>query len=87
MYILLKMTSGGTESIIMACKAYRDYGKNECGIKKGEIIVPRSVHPAFDKAACYFGIKIIHIDLNPDTYTVNLKKMENAINKNTLLVS
>jgi len=86
-FLLFKMTSGGTESIVMACKAYRDFGRNEYGIKKGEIIVPRSVHPAFDKAASYFGIKIIHISLHPDTYTVNLKKMENAITKNTLLVS
>lgn len=81
------MTSGGTESIIMACKAYRDYGRNERGIKKGTIIVPRSAHPAFDKAASYFGIRILHIDLNPNTYSVDLKKMENAITKNTILVS
>lgn len=82
-----KMTSGGTESILMACKAYRDFGKNERGIKNGVIIVPRSAHPAFDKAASYFGVRIIHIDLNPETYTVDLKKMENAITKNTLMVS
>lgn len=80
------MTSGGTESIIMACKAYRDFGKNQRGIKNGIIIVPRSAHPAFDKAASYLGIRIIHIDLDPDTYTVNLTKMENAITKNTLMV-
>lgn len=81
------MTSGGTESIIMACKAYRDFARNECGIKKGVIIVPRSAHPAFDKAASYFGVRIVHIDLNPDTYSVDLKKMERAITKNTILVS
>lgn len=81
------MTSGGTESIMMACKAYRDFGKNERNIKKGVIIVPRSVHPAFDKAASYFGVKIVHIDLNPDDFTVNLKKMEKAITNNTLMVS
>lgn len=81
------MTSGGTESIIMACKAYRDFGRNERGIKNGVIIVPRSAHPAFDKAASYFGVRIVHIDLNSDTYSVNLKKMENAITKNTLMVS
>lgn len=81
------MTSGGTESIIMACKAYRDFGRNEYGIKKGVIIVPRSAHCAFDKAASYLGIRIVHIDLDPNTYKVNLKKMENAITKNTLMVS
>ncbi|VVC28150.1 Pyridoxal phosphate-dependent transferase, subdomain 2,Pyridoxal phosphate-dependent transferase [Cinara cedri] len=80
------MTSGGTESIIMACKAYRDFGRNEHGIKNGVIIVPRSAHPAFDKAASYFGVRIIHIDLNPETFTVDLKKMENAITKNTLML-
>lgn len=81
------MTSGGTESIIMACKAYRDFGTNERGIKNGVIIVPRSAHPAFDKAAAYFGIRIKHIDLDPITFTVNLKKMESQITKNTLMVS
>lgn len=81
------MTSGGTESIMMACKAYRDFGRNERGIKKGVIIVPRSAHPAFDKGASYFGIKIVHIDLIPSTMTVDLKKMEKAITKNTLMVS
>lgn len=81
------MTSGGTESIMMACKAYRDFGRYERGIKKGVIIVPRTAHPAFDKAASYFGVKIVHIDLNPVTYTVDLKKMEKAITKNTLMVS
>lgn len=86
-FIIFKMTSGGTESIIMACKAYRDFGRNEFGIKNGVIIVPRSAHPAFDKAASYFGVRIIHIDLDLETYTVNLKKMENAITKNTLMVS
>ncbi|XP_050429261.1 sphingosine-1-phosphate lyase isoform X2 [Adelges cooleyi] len=80
------MTSGGTESIIMACKAYRDYGKNERGIKNGVILAPKSVHPAFDKAASYFAIRINHIDLDPENLTVNLKKMENAITKNTILL-
>lgn len=80
------MTSGGTESIMMACKAYRDFGRNERNIKKGIIIVPRSAHPAFDKAASYFDIKIVHIDLNADSFAVDLVKMENAITKNTIMV-
>jgi len=80
------MTSGGTESIIMACKAYRDFGVVERGIKKGVIIVPRSAHPAFDKAASYLGARIIHIDLDPDSFTVDLRKMENAITKNTIMI-
>ena len=46
------MTSGGTESIMLAVKACRDYwrarGRDVGG---GEILAPQSAHPAFDKAA------------------------------------
>ncbi|XP_050534627.1 sphingosine-1-phosphate lyase isoform X3 [Daktulosphaira vitifoliae] len=80
------MTSGGTESIIMACKAYRDYSRNKWGIRNGVILAPKSAHPAFDKAASYFGLRVHHIDLDPDYFTVDLKKMEKAISKNTILL-
>lgn len=43
------MTTGGTESIVMAVKAYRDYAINVRGIKKPEILAPVSAHAAFDK--------------------------------------
>ena len=64
------VTTGGTESIILACKAYRDKGR-EAGIevtevifkKKillqiGEILVPVTAHAAFDKAAEMLGMRI-----------------------------
>ncbi|KAL7990402.1 hypothetical protein Chor_013832 [Crotalus horridus] len=57
-----KMTSGGTESILLACKAYRDLAY-EKGIKYPEMLVPVSAHAAFDKAAHYFRIKILRIPL------------------------
>ena len=53
------VTSGGTESILLAMKTYRDYYRNENGIKRPNIIVPVTAHAAFDKAGEYFGIKII----------------------------
>ena len=43
------MTTGGTESIIMACKAYRNFAKKEKGIKNPEMVVPVTAHAAFDK--------------------------------------
>lgn len=48
------MTTGGTESIIMACKAYRDYAR-ERGITKPNIVMPVTAHSGFDKAAQYLG--------------------------------
>ena len=37
------MTSGGTESLILACKAYRDYAFKTKGITKPNIVMPVSV--------------------------------------------
>ncbi len=36
------MTSGGTESLILACKSYRDYGKKIKGISTPNIVMPVS---------------------------------------------
>ncbi|MEE6488538.1 hypothetical protein FKM82_015257 [Ascaphus truei] len=78
------VTSGGTESILMACKAYRDLAF-ERGIKHPEILAPVSVHAAFDKAAHYFGMKIVHIPLDK-TMQVDVKAMKRAISKNTAML-
>ncbi|XP_026878408.2 sphingosine-1-phosphate lyase 1 [Electrophorus electricus] len=79
------VTSGGTESILMACKAYRDLAY-ERGIRHPEIIAPVSVHAAFDKAAHYFGMKLIHIPLDKKTMKVNVQAMKRAISKNTAML-
>ncbi|XP_007896093.1 sphingosine-1-phosphate lyase 1 [Callorhinchus milii] len=78
------VTSGGTESILMACKAYRDLAA-ERGIQYPEIIAPVSAHAAFDKAAHYFGMKMVHIPLNK-TMEVDVKAMKRAISKNTVML-
>ncbi|KAL7889888.1 hypothetical protein AOLI_G00021460 [Acnodon oligacanthus] len=79
------VTSGGTESILMACKAYRDLAY-ERGIKYPEIIAPVSVHAAFDKAAHYFGMKLIHVPLDKKTMKADVKAMKRAISKNTAML-
>lgn len=33
------MTSGGTESIMMACKAFRDYARETRGVRKPEMVI------------------------------------------------
>ncbi|XP_072881452.1 sphingosine-1-phosphate lyase 1 [Hemitrygon akajei] len=79
------VTSGGTESILMACKAYRDLGL-ERGVKYPEIIAPVSAHAAFDKAAHYFGMSIVHVPLDKKTMQVDVKAMKRAISKNTVML-
>ena len=60
------MTSGGSESLLLACKAYRDYARNVRGIKHPEILMPASGHAAFDKASQLyrFFISIVNMHLN-----------------------
>ncbi|XP_052688545.1 sphingosine-1-phosphate lyase 1-like isoform X2 [Crassostrea angulata] len=79
------MTSGGTESILMACFTYRNIAR-ERGIKIPEIIVPITAHAAFDKAAAYFHMKITHIPINEETRKVDINAMRRAINKNTCVL-
>ncbi|KAI7878282.1 sphingosine-1-phosphate lyase [Lichtheimia hyalospora FSU 10163] len=81
------MTSGGTESIIMACKAYRDMYKDLKGIKYPEMVVPDTIHAAFMKASGYFNIKIILVPVDPVTCQVDLKKMARAITRNTIMIA
>jgi len=75
------VTSGGTESILMAVKTYRD----KCKFKNPEMIIPVTAHAAFDKAANYFGIKIIHVPITKE-FVVDVKAIEAAITKNTIMI-
>ena len=80
------MTSGGTESILLAIKTYRDKAlSKKFGTKRPEMIMPVSAHPAFEKASHYFGVKSIRIPLN-DKFVPDIEALKNAINKNTILI-
>ncbi len=58
------VTSGGTESILLAMKTYRDFARIKRNVKKPELIVPVTAHAAFDKACQYFNIRMVHIPVN-----------------------
>lgn len=79
------MTTGGTESILLACKAFRDYARDVKGIRKPEILVPVTAHAAFDKAAQYLNIKIRFVPVDRN-FIVCIKTMKKSITKNTIMV-
>jgi glutamate/tyrosine decarboxylase-like PLP-dependent enzyme len=60
------MTSGGTESILMAVETARERGREEKGITKPEMVVPHSAHPAFAKAAKYLCVEMKPVPLRAD---------------------
>lgn len=78
------VSSGGTESILLAMKSYRDRAREEKGITKPEMVLPITAHAAFDKAAHYFGIKMVKIPLKDDL-TVDIDKYRAAFNENTIV--
>jgi sphinganine-1-phosphate aldolase len=63
------MTSGGTESIFMAVKTARDKARAERGIRRGRIVVPRTAHPAFNKAAHLLDLEEVRMPLGEDLRT------------------
>lgn len=79
------VTSGGTESILVAMKTYRDWARETKGITAPEMIAPATAHAAFDKAAQYFGIKIIRIPVGPD-FRADVVAARNAITANTIVL-
>ena len=75
-------TCGGTESIILAVKAHRDYYRETRKIYNPNIIVYDSAHCAFDKACDLMNIEIRKINSNEQ----DVKILEDKIDKNTILL-
>jgi sphinganine-1-phosphate aldolase len=79
------LSSGGTESIMLAMKTYRDRARAERGIRRPEMIVPVTAHAAFDKAAQYFGIKMVRIPVDKN-YRADIRAAAKAITRRTVVV-
>jgi sphinganine-1-phosphate aldolase len=80
------MTSGGTESILMAVKAAREMArKKKPWILRPELVAPKSAHVAFEKACKYFDVKYVPVDLDDD-YRVSMKALKKACGRNTIMI-
>jgi len=82
------VTSGGTESILIAVAAYRDRARRKRrgpALRRPEIVAPRTVHPAFEKAAHYFGVKIKKVAVDDDQ-RVDVAALERAIGAATIAI-
>lgn len=79
------MTSGGTESIIMAVKAARNRARAERGVTSPTLVAPVSAHPAFAKAAEYLGLELVQVPLDAD-YRADLGAARAVIDERTALV-
>jgi sphinganine-1-phosphate aldolase len=79
------VTSGGTESILLAMKAYGDQARASARrrARRPEVVAPSTAHVAFDKAAQCFGIKLVRVPVGAD-YRADVAAMRRAVNRSTV---
>lgn len=77
------VTSGGTESILLAVQTARDAHPH---IAAPEMVLPTTAHAAFHKAAHYFGVRPMLVDVDPHTFRADPNGMAAAITDQTVLV-
>jgi len=79
------MTSGGSESILLAVKTARDWARTRRRVTEPEMVLPVTAHPAFEKAAHYFGVRAVHIPVGSD-FRADLDAARGAVNERTVLM-
>lgn len=80
------MTSGGTESCLLAVKTYRDYARaRRSRVRRPEMIVSETAHGAWIKGGEYFDVKPVFVPLTSD-HRMDLKAVKRAINRRTILI-
>jgi len=79
------VSSGGTESILLAMKAYRDFARERRGIAAPEIVAPVTAHAAFDKAARFFDMPLVRAPVD-GAFKADLGALAAAVTDRTAVV-
>jgi glutamate/tyrosine decarboxylase-like PLP-dependent enzyme len=79
------VTSGGTESILLAMRTYRDDARALRGVTEPEVVLPTTAHAAFDKAGQYFGIRLVRVGVRDDM-RADVAEVRSAITDRTIAV-
>lgn len=80
------MTSGGTESLVLAVRAARKRAEREGRRSpRFNMVLPASAHAAFEKGADYFGVESRRVDVGED-WRADVAAMERAVDDATILV-
>jgi len=76
------VTSGGTESVLLAVQAARDARP---GLPEPSMVLPSTAHAAFHKAAHYFGVRPVLVPVRGD-FRADVDAMRAAVDDSTVLV-
>ena len=77
------VTSGGTESLLLAVQTARDAHPE---IQRPTMVLPSSAHASFHKAGHYFGVRPVLVDVDAGTGRAVPSAMAAAISEDTVLV-
>lgn len=77
--------SGGTQSILMAILAYREYGFKYLGVTKPNLVICSTGHAAALKAADLFGIEVKIVKTDRDE-RMHISDTKSKIDRNTVCV-
>ena len=76
------VTSGGTESVLLAVQGARD---SRPDVERPRMVLPVTAHAAFHKAAHYFGVEPVMVGVD-DEFRARPDAMAAAIDESTVLV-
>jgi sphinganine-1-phosphate aldolase len=80
------VTTGGTGSILHSVLAYREFGRDQRGIARPNLVKPETAHPAFDKACHLLGVELRRAPIDPETTQVDLEAVEAMVDDDTVAV-
>jgi glutamate/tyrosine decarboxylase-like PLP-dependent enzyme len=75
------VSSGGTESILLAVKAHRD----RAAVDAPQMVLPETAHAAFDKAAHCLGVEALKVPVGPDM-RADVAAVRAAVTERTVLI-
>jgi tyrosine decarboxylase/aspartate 1-decarboxylase len=79
------IVTGGTEANLMAIRAARNHARKYKGIVDGEIIIPKSAHFSFKKAADMLNLRIVEAKLDDD-YKIDVESVKESISDKTVAI-
>lgn len=80
------VTTGGTESCLLAVKTARDLWRAAGGVGRPRLLAPVTAHAAFQKAAHYFDLDLDSVAVNTDSGAVDADRMIEKLGPDVALV-
>ncbi len=80
-------TAGGTESVMLAVKTARDHARrHRPEVLRPKMLLPQTAHACFHKAAHYFGVEVVPVDVDPCTFRADVADARARMDPDVILV-